>query len=168
MIWFHTIPIVNDLNGMMNNGQIQNLSIIPFTLFGMYQSGEVIKLLPKPEYIPSEYVKEYTESNFDYFYWKQLSEDPSCFLEKMRILKPEYENGRNTIIMIQTSDDPVGISITESIIGFLKTFYGIQPKLITCYEDLYDPDLLTYEGFSYEGLLRISDELIKYESQGWL
>lgn len=168
MIWFHTIPIVNELKAMMDNGQIENLSIIPFTLFGMYQPGDIISIFPKSEFIAPEYVREYTESNFDYFYWKQLEEDSSCFAEKMKILKPEYENGKNTIIAVQTVYDSIRATITESFIGYLKTFYGVQPRLITCLEDLYDPCLFDYTGFSMEGLIRITNEIVKYESQGWL
>lgn len=162
MIIFHTIPAVSVLEGLVFGGHaIDSMATIPFTLFGLYQSGEPLNnLIPKPEFIPEEYIMNDTESTFDYYFWKQIQEDPHALNEKMRILEPEFLYGKSVLILIQTNTvSPYRNSITESLIGYFRTFYGIECKLITSTEDLTDPNFFDYGGFSQEGLFRLTREL---------
>lgn len=159
MILFHTLPLGEYLNQLMMNGFIQPMNIVQYTLFGMQQLGEMIQIYPDESYIPTEYIINDTESNFDYYFWKQIQEDPKCMMEKLKILEPEYIDGARTIILIQTDfSSQFKTSITESLIGYLKTFYGVDPKIIMNYEDIQE-NTFHYSGFSSEGLYRLSKEL---------
>lgn len=162
MILFHTFDLYPYLVTMMDSGQIPFMETIPFTLFGQRQLGEVLHLMPDEMYVPYEAMMHDTESNFDYCYWKQLRDEPKYELELLKILRPEINNGSNTIILIQTDyTSPFRTSITESLIGFLRTFYGLEPKLIMSLEDINE-DTFRYSPFSYEGLYRLSQQLEKY------
>lgn len=167
MILFHTLPLAEYLNQLMANGFILPMNLIQYTLFGMQQFGEVLHISPDDAYIPTEYIINDTESNFDYYFWKQIQEDPKCMMEKLKILEPEYLDGARTIILVQIDfSNQFKISITESLIGYLKTFYGVDPKLIMSYEDIQE-DTFHYSGFSPEGLYRLTKELeFKYKGGG--
>lgn len=156
MIIFHTFPI-NPWLGMMPE-ILQSYAMMRFTLFGSPQEGELLHLLPDDQYVPVEFLMNDTEASFDYYFWKQIQESPTCFFEKMKLLEPEYLTGATCLIFIQTDYSYQSrISITESLIGYLKTFYGIEPKLITTPEDL--AGITSYSGFSVEGLYRITQEI---------
>ena len=163
MIIFHTIPIYDQIIYMTSTGQIPLKRIELFTLFGMKQQGVILNLYPKEEYISREYILEESESNFDYYFWKQIESDPQSFAEKMKLIKPEMEDGYNTLLLVQTEDTPYRMAITESIIGYLKMFYGIMPRLVTSFEDLYDPSFMDYNGFSYSGICKATNEMLMLE-----
>ena len=156
MIVFHTFPINQWLTMMPE--VVENRAIVRFTLFGSPQEGALLHLLPDDQYVPTQFLMNDTEASFDYYFWKQIQESPTCFFEKMKILEPEFQVGATCLILIQTDYSyPSRVSITESLIGYFKTFYGIEPKLVVNPEDLYD--LGSYSGFSAEGLYRITQEM---------
>ena len=90
MILFHTLPLAEYLNQLMTNGFILPMNLIQYTLFGMQQFGEVLHISPDDAYIPTEYIINDTESNFDYYFWKQIQEDPKCMMEKLKILQKVF------------------------------------------------------------------------------
>ena len=163
MILFHTYPsLAYDIAYLMANGAIPICAYEEFTLFGLKQNGETLQLLPDENYVPYRAMLDDTESTFDYYYWKQLRDDPRCEMELLKILVPEMNEGSNRVILIQTDySSPFRTSITESLIGFLRTFYGLEPKLIMSREDINE-DTFRYSPFSYEGLYRLSQQLEKY------
>ena len=165
MIVFHTIPIVDQLMYMMQNGSIPNKRLILFTLFGDYQQGDILRIVPKEDYIPRDYLLNISENNFDYYFWKQIESDVESFVEKMKIIKPEMEDGMNNLILIQTQESPYRTGVTESFIGYLKAFYGILPRFVTSFEDLYDPEFWSYSGFSYSGICKATNEMVALEGE---
>lgn len=167
MILFHTYPsLAYDIAYLMANGAIPICAYEEFTLFGLKQTGETLQLLPDESYVPYQAMLDDTESTFDYYYWKQLRDDPRCEMELLKILVPEMNEGSNRVILIQTDySSPFRTSITESLIGFLRTFYGLEPKLIMSREDINE-DTFRYSPFSYEGLCRLTSQIEKYQGGG--
>lgn len=132
-----------------------------YTLFGHVQNGPVLKLMPKAEFIPESVRPFDTESAFDYYYWIQLETDPESFLSKTDFLRLEYLYGTSIIIAIQIEESPYRNSIVESLMGHIRSFYGLETKLILSMGDLADPHFFDYSGFSFEGLHRLSEDLVK-------
>lgn len=165
MIIFHSLPNIEQLFRELQvyDPRYGMFGIVHFTLFGQVQLGTVLNIMPKAEFIPEE-VRQYdTESAFDYYYWIQLETDLDTFLAKMDFLRLEYLTGASVIIAIQIEESPYKTSIVESLMGYIRTFYGLETKLVLSQEDLLDPDFFGYSGFSVEGIYRISDDLTKAE-----
>lgn len=163
MIIFHTLPeidlILQDIQ--FHDPRYEMYGLVDFTIFGQYQRGKLLNILPKEEYIPKEVQMEDTESAFDYWYWVQLETDPESFLEKLEFLRLEYLSGASLIIAIQVEQSPYRMSIVESLIGYIRAFYGLETKLILTPDDLIDPHFLEYSGFSVNGLCRLSEDLTR-------
>ena len=163
MIWFHTIPILPEVNSLMGNGVIPHKTIIPFTLFGFYTQGETLSgLYPDPDYIPREAAMRDTEADFDYWYWKQLLECERSAFQVYKIMYHEYLDGVNNLICISTQDSPYRNSVTESLMNFLNVMYGVDPKIINSLEDLYDPGIYEPGSFSRDGIMRITRDMETY------
>lgn len=163
MIIFHSLPNIDKVlqNLSLQDKRYSFYGLVDFTLFGIVQRGRLLKIMPKPEFIPTEIAMNDSESAFDYYYWIQMDKDPDTFLAKMDLLKLEYLSGANLIIAVQTEYSPYKSSITESFMGYIRTFYGLETKLITTVEDLIDPDFFKYSGFSIDGLYRLSEDLTR-------
>lgn len=167
MIFFHTIPIKNEMMAVVEGGCIAALhSFIEFTIFGYAQHGIYLSgLFPDENVIPQECLLNDTESGFDYYYWNQLSNSELAKQCLGSILFPEYQYGPNVAILISVSDSPFSMSITESIIKYLNIMYGLTPKLITSIEDLYDTSTYEYTPFSAEGVMRVTADMVRYTAE---
>ena len=164
MIFFHSIPIVEEVGRLMGESYISHKPIYPFTLYGYTMQGDVLTgLQPDLSLIPRECVLNDTEEDFDYYYWKQLLESEPSKQCLYKILYLEYLYGPNCIICIQTNiESPFSMSVTESLMTFISSAYGLSPKLILTYEDLYDALVDEYSGFSQEGISRITQDMVYY------
>lgn len=164
MIIFYTIPnFKEEFLRFIGGINAPYKPIIDFTLFGMNQQGAYLGgLMPDESIIPSQYIMNDTEPEFDYMYWKQLLENEISQQNLGCILFPEYMYGPDIFICIMTQDTPYRMSITESLINFLNMIYGLDAKLITRIEDLYELDISEYTGFSEDGLRRVTADMIKY------
>lgn len=161
MIIFYTIP--NFKHEFINITGIPYHKIIDFTLFGMNQQGAYLGgLMPDESIIPSHYIMNDTEPEFDYMYWKQLLESEVSQQNLGCILFPEYLYGPDIFICIMTQDTPYRMSITESLINFLNMIYGLDAKLVNSIEDIYELDISDYTGFSEDGLRKVTTDMIKY------
>lgn len=165
MIIFHSLPSIEQLfyNLQQYDPRYGGYVFSHFTLFGQVQLGSTLNVLPKAEFIPEEVRPYMTESAFDYYYWIQLETDIETFLAKMDFLRLEYLYGPSMMVAIQIDESPYKTSVVESLMGYIRTFYGLDTKLVLSQEDLMDPDFFSYSGFSTEGLCRLSDDLTKAE-----
>lgn len=164
MILFHSLPIREELVRIMGgDNTIAPRPIIEFTLFGYAQHGVCLSgLYPDEKYIPPQCFMEDTESEFDYYYWLQLSNSELAKQYLGNILFPEYQYGPNVFILISITDAPFSMSVTESIMNYLNMIYGLVPKLITSIEDLYDIGLYEYTPFSDAGVARVTLDMVSY------
>lgn len=168
MIIFHTIPVEPEIRMLINNRYIsENLLIYPYTLFGYQNQGIVLSgLMPSEDYIPKEEILNDTESNFDYYYWKQLMESSDAFMQLTQILVREYNHGPNCVNLIQTTTGNYQMSVTESIKGYINAMYGLDVILVMDKNDLYRSLLAGYSSFSREGIARIDQDSFKFYSMG--
>lgn len=172
MIAFY-IPIdgydlFTELPESMMSGMVRPMIINHFTLFGLRVVGEVLSgLIPDEQYVPAQFILQDTESDFDYFYWRQLLEKPESFMDLMRFLSVEFQIGPQALNIIWIQDDyQYKRSIYESLGNFLNAMYGLDIKYITSLDDIYEPDSfpVNFSQFSQEGIARMTNDMIRYET----
>ena len=164
MILFHSLPIREELVRIMGgDSNIAPRPIIEFTLFGYTQYGICLSgLFPDENFIPQQCFMEDTESGFDYYYWMQLENSEIARQYLGNILFPEYQYGPNVFILISVTNTPFSMSVTESLMNYLNSAYGLVPKLVTSIEDLYDIDLYEYTPFSDAGVAKVTSDMVIY------
>lgn len=165
MIIFHgEQPILEDVYRLMGDMFIPHKMVFLFTLYGMHMQGEMLSgLLPDMSTIPAECILNETESDFDYYYWKQLLENEWSKQYVYKLMFYEYQYGPNCLILIQTDlNSPFASSVTESLSTFINVMYGLDPKTVYAFDDLCDALVDPYSGFSTDGIRRITQDMVYY------
>ena len=160
--------LFSELPNAMMSGMIPTMTINHFTLYGYRIVGEYLKgLHPNESIIPPQVLLNDTESEFDYYYWSQLMNNPESFMDLMKLMSLEFLYGPTCLNIVWVKDTyQTEVSVTESLANFITAMYGVDIKYINQLEDIYEPDSFLPEAYTFSpaGIYAMTNDMVKYEN----